>query len=217
MMRVASCSADISSEKKPTMPPLVVACVPSGLHLELIGLGDVEGDVGRERRLAHARTAGDDDEIGRLQTAELPVEIGHAGRDARQLAVALVGLGGHVDRGRQRIGEALEAAVVAPAFGDLVEPALGLLDLRAGRMVDRRVIGDVDHLLADRDEAAPDREIVDHAAVIGGVDDRRRFRRQAGPDIAGRVMPPRSWSPRKVFSVIGVAILPARISDAATS
>ena len=27
-------------------------------------------------------------------------------------------------------------------------------------------------------------------------------------------MPPRSWSPRNVFSVIGVAILPVRISDA---
>ena len=30
----------------------------------------------------------------------------------------------------------------------------------------------------------------------------------------GTVMPPRSWSPRKVFSVMGVAILPARISAA---
>ena len=31
MMRAASCSADISSEKKPTMPPLTVLVWPSGL------------------------------------------------------------------------------------------------------------------------------------------------------------------------------------------
>src|SRR5215510_6459619 len=30
MMRVASCSADISSEKKPTIPPLTVSVWPSG-------------------------------------------------------------------------------------------------------------------------------------------------------------------------------------------
>ena len=33
MMRVASCSADISSEKKPTMPPLTRLVVAVGLHL----------------------------------------------------------------------------------------------------------------------------------------------------------------------------------------
>ncbi len=91
------------------------------------------------------------------------------------MAVALVGLGGHVDGDLQRVGKTLEAAVVAPALGDLVEAALGLLDLLARGRIDRRVIGDVDHVLADVDQLAPHRQIVDGAAVIVGVDDRRRL------------------------------------------
>ena len=93
----------------------------------------------------------------------------------RQVPVALVGLGGHVDGDLQRVGEALEAAAVAAALGDLVELALGLLDLLARAGVDRRVIGDVDDVLADADQVAPDRQIVDRAAVVLGVDDRRRL------------------------------------------
>ena len=97
MMRVASCSADISSEKKPTMPPLTVFIDAVRLLLALVGLGDVEGDVGGERGLAHGRAAGEDDEVGGLQAAEHAVEVGEAGRDARQPAVALVGGRRHVD------------------------------------------------------------------------------------------------------------------------
>ena len=78
MMRVASCSADISSEKKPTTPPLAASIDAVGARSRLIGLGDVEGDVGGERRFAHAGTAGEDDEIGRLQAAHIAVEIGQA-------------------------------------------------------------------------------------------------------------------------------------------
>ena len=68
-----------------------------GLDLAAIGLGDVEGDVGGERGLAHAGAAGDDDQVGGLQAAHLVVEIVHAGRDAAEMPVALIGLGGHVD------------------------------------------------------------------------------------------------------------------------
>ena len=89
--------------------------------------------------------------------------------------VALVGLGGHVDGDLERVGKALEAAVVAAGLGDLVEAPLGLLDLLARARIDRRVIGDVDDVLADRDQFAPHGEIIDAAAVVVGVDDGRRF------------------------------------------
>ena len=161
MMRVASCSADISSEKKPTMPPLAVIVWPSALHLAAPGFGDVVADVGGERAFAHAGAAGEDDQVGRLQAAHHAVEIVEPGGDARQLAVALVGVRRHVDRGGQRLGEALEAAVIAAGLGQLVELALGLLDLVARREIDRRVEGDVDHVLADRDQRAADRQVVD--------------------------------------------------------
>ena len=67
----------ISSEKKPTMPPLVVSVRPSG-DFAAPGVGDVEGDVGGQRGLAHAGTARHDDQVGRLQAAHLVVEIDHA-------------------------------------------------------------------------------------------------------------------------------------------
>ena len=46
-------------------------------------LGDVVGDVGGKRGLAHAGTARDDDQIGGLQAAHLDVEIAQAGGDTR--------------------------------------------------------------------------------------------------------------------------------------
>ena len=102
-----------------------------------------------------------------------------AGRQAGELAVALVGVRRHVDRGGERGLEFLEAAAIAADLGEIVEPALGVLDLLARREIDRRVERDVDHVLADLDQLAPDREVVDRAAVVGGVDDGGRFGREA--------------------------------------
>ena len=139
-----------------------------------------------ERGLAHGRAPGEDDQVGGLQAAHLAVEVGQAGGDAGQLAVALVGLGRHVDRGGERVREALEAAVVAPGLGQLVEPPLGLLDLVARRGLDRRVVGDVDHVLADADQVAAHGEVVDGAAVILGVDDRGRVGGEPGEVLRDR-------------------------------
>ena len=161
------------------MPPLTVAHAAVGLHLAAIGVRDVVGDVGGERGLAHAGAAGDDDQVGRLQAAHLGVEILQAGREARQLAVALEGARRHVDRGGERLREALEARAVAVGLGEFVEPALGVLDLLARREVDRRLERDVDHVLADADQIAAQRQVVDGAAVIRGVDHRRRLGREA--------------------------------------
>ena len=141
MMRVASCSADISSEKKPTMPPLTVAIWPSARTSPCPGLGDIVGDVGGERGFAHARPAGKDDQIGGLQAAHPAIEIGQAGRQPGQAAVALIGARRHVDGRGQRLGEALKAEIVTSGLGDFVQSALGVLDVVYRRRVDRRVIG----------------------------------------------------------------------------
>ena len=133
---MASCSADISSEKNPTMPPFVDSMWPSARTLAFPASRHVVGEVGGERRLAHARAAGEDDEVGFLQAAHHAVEVLEAGGEARQFAVALVGVGRHLDGGGQRLGEALEAAVVAAGLGKFVEAALGLLDLVLWAFVD---------------------------------------------------------------------------------
>ncbi len=95
----------------------------------------------------------------------------NSGGHARQPALALPGLEPPVYGAGQGFRKAVEAALVTPGFSDCVEFSLGFLDLRAGTGVHPRVIGDVDHILADMDQFAPHREIVDGAAVVGGVDD----------------------------------------------
>src|SRR5215471_11042326 len=115
---------------------------------------------------------------------------------------------GHVDGRRQRLGKALEPAVISSALGQLVQATLGILDLVAGREVNRCVIGDVDHLFADLDQRAADRQVIDGVAVASAASRARYWL---------TVRPPMSTlASRKVLSVIGVASLPARIRSRAS-
>lgn len=91
----------------------------------------------------------------------------------------------------QRIGEFLEAAIVAALFGDLVKPPLGFFDLLTRRGVDRRVIGDVDDILADIDQVPAQRQIVDRAAIVFRIDDGRGFG-GGRARYCGTVTPPKS-------------------------
>ena len=114
-------------------------------------LGDVIGDVSGERGFAHARAAGKNDQVRGLQAAHLAVEIGQAHRQPGKAAVALVSARRHVNRGRQRLGEALKAGIVTARLCDLVEPPLGVFDVLQRSRLNRCVIGEVHHILTDRD------------------------------------------------------------------
>ena len=114
------------------------------------------------------------------------VQVTQPGRNAGQFAVALVGIGRHVESDFHRLGKALEAAVVTAGFRELVQLALGILDLRARRKVDRGVKGDIDHVLADPDQVAAKRKFIDGPPVILGVDDGGRFGGEAGEVLANR-------------------------------
>ena len=103
-----------------------------------------------------------------------------------KLAVALKRFGRHVDRDGERLRKPLEAAVIAAGLGQFVEPALGVLDLRARRKIHRRVEGDIDHVLADPDQIAAQRQFVDRAPIILGIDDGGRFGGEAGEVLADR-------------------------------
>ncbi len=70
-------------------------------------------------------------------------------------------------------------------LGDLVELALGILDLLARREIDRRVERHIDHVLADADQVSPHREVGDGVAVVGRVDDGGGFGGEAGEVLAG--------------------------------
>ena len=80
----------------------------------------------------------------------------------------------------------LKSAVVLACLGQLEQPPFGVLDLHVGQHVDRSIVGDVDHVLADADQAAAGREVVDRAPVVFGVDDGGRFHRQPGEIVGNR-------------------------------
>ena len=160
------------------MPPSTVFIDAVRLDFAAPRLGDVVGDVGGERRFAHARSPGEDDEVGCLQTAHQPVEILQPRRQARQVAIALVRGTRHVDGVEERRFESVEAGVVVAALGELEQALFGVLDLRRRRLLDRRVVGNVDHVLADADQRAANGEVVDRAPVVLRVDDCRCFRSQ---------------------------------------
>ena len=146
----------------------------------------VVGDVGGERGLAHARTPGDDDQVGGLQATHLDVEIAQPCCYARQLAVALEGFSRHIDGDGEGLRKTLEATIVAAGLGQFVQPPLGVLDLRPRREIHRRVVGDIDHVFADPDQIAAQRQFVDRSSIILRVDDRGRFRGEAGEVLADR-------------------------------
>ena len=101
-----------------------------GFAFVLVRTSDVEGDVGRKRRLAHAGTPGDDHKIGRLQAAHVAIEIGEARRDPDSVRRAHT-LRRHIDGGRQGMRKSAETALVAAGFGNRIEFSLGILDLFA--------------------------------------------------------------------------------------
>jgi len=86
----------------------------------------VERHVGGERGFAHARAAGQDDEVGGLQTAEQAVDVGEAGDEAGDAAAARLRLFGEFDGAAQAFGEVDRAAAVFGAFADAIERLLGL-------------------------------------------------------------------------------------------
>jgi hypothetical protein len=118
--------------------------------------------------------------VGRVQAAQLLVEVHQASRQARQATVAAVGLGGHLHGPGQGVLEGHETGRGGAAFGQGVELLFRLFDLVAGGDVGIGALG-LDHdLAADADQIAAQGEVVDGAAVVLGVGGRRRALEQVG-------------------------------------
>jgi hypothetical protein len=80
---------------------------------------------------------------------------------------------------RSAFGEIDRAFAVARGFRDAIERLFGFFDLRLGRLFVRRFIGRVDDVLADMDERAAHRQIVQDARIIAHIGQRGRGLRQA--------------------------------------
>ncbi len=126
----------------------------------------IERHVGGKRRLPHAGTAGDDDEVGGMQAAKQGIEIGESRRHARDVAAARERPLRARDRLRERNVESERAFAEAALLRHAVERFLRLLDLFARADLDRRFEGRVDDVLADPDQLAPHREVGEDACVI---------------------------------------------------
>ena len=84
-----------------------------------------------------------------------------------------------------RLGEALDAALLAALFGDAVQRDFGLLDLLLRLDLFRRVERLLDHAAPHRDQRAQQREVVDLVGEIARTDQRRaaagQLRQIGGP------------------------------------
>ena len=118
-IRVASWSADISRLNKATGAPADFVRLDPLFAGPKEALGGGEGDVGAERALAHAGTAGDDDQVRFVKPADLGVEAVEAGCEARQMAAAVERALGHCDRFLGGFGEALALPSAPPSSATL--------------------------------------------------------------------------------------------------
>ena len=109
-----------------------------------------------------------------MQAAEALVEIDEAGGEAGEAAVALVGGVRDLDRVDDGAAEGLEAAVDLALLAELVERLLGLDDLVLRLAVDLGAGGLVGDGLAEGDQLAADREVVDQLGVVARSEERDR-------------------------------------------
>jgi len=137
--------------------------------------GGIECDVGRERGLAHAGTAGEDQQIRTVEAAGRGVEVGQAGGDARDAAARILGALRSLHRHRRGANERLHAALAAALLGDLVELQFGDFDLLERIDVLAGVERSLHQPAADADQRAQHREIVDLVGKGARADQVRRI------------------------------------------
>ena len=142
--------------------------------------GGAVGHVGGQCRFAHGGTSREDQQIRRMQAAELGVQVPEAGADADQTAVALERRLDHPGGFGDRRAERPEGVFLGAFLGQVVERGFRILDLFGRLIVDAGFVGAVDDLLAERNQFTALRQIEDDLAVVFGVDDRRRRGGQAG-------------------------------------
>ena len=101
-----------------------------------------------------------------MEAAQFSVEILETRGGASEAAVAFIGGLGCVDGFFHRRKEALEAFVDAAFFAQSVERLFGFDDLLGGLGLDVHMGGFEADILADADEIAADRQVIDHLGIV---------------------------------------------------
>ena len=136
---------------------------------------EVRGHAEAERRLPHARTRSDDDEVAGLEPGGESIEIPEAGRDSGDVGAGLVQSGDALEAFLQQLLDVAELRG-DPALREVEDDLLGAVDqdLRLARSFPAE-LGD---LLTGGDEAAQRRHLADDARVVRRIRGRRHERRQ---------------------------------------
>ena len=166
--------------KEPDDPAFDRSVGPVGQAAAAVGLGDVEGDVGGQRGLPHRRSPRQDQQVGRMQAAQLLVQVDQPGRDPGQPPVALIGGVGHIHRIRYRLEKALKSALRDTLFAQFVQPLFRLDDLFARFAFDIDLGGAGRNIAPQRDKLAAHGQIIDHLGIVACRKGRNRGPRQTG-------------------------------------
>ncbi len=144
--------------------------------------GEVRRDPERERRLAHARAAGDDDEVARLEAGRHRVDVAEPGGRAGHLAAGLVHLRDLLEALAHEDLDVVEAAA-DPVLREVEHHLLGLVDelVRLARPVPAEPLD----LLADEREPAERRHLAHDLRVVARV----RRGRDEGGDLVDPLLP----------------------------
>jgi hypothetical protein len=143
-------------------------------------VGRIEGDVGDERGLAHARAAGEDDKVRIVQPADLLVHRGKAGGLARDVAARKQRLLDHFQRGARGHAEALRLVAGLRPFGHGIERGFGAFDLFERGYRIAGVARAFHQVAAHRHQFAQQREVIDLLGQFARGEQALPVRRQPG-------------------------------------
>ena len=151
---------------------------------------DVLGDVRDERRLAHRRARGDDDQVAGLEAAGDLVEVAEAGRRAGERRAARRELLPACRARRARTSPTVRKSFWRSSWATSRIAALGPLDELARR---RLVVVDARLDLVGRRQQPPQERVLADDLRVAGAGCRRPGRRPASASIVGlRRRPPRA-------------------------
>ena len=123
--------------------------------------------VGAQRRLAHAGPSRQDQQVRGLQATQQIVDIGEARVDAGNTTAAGNGALGEFPPCAAAISWKIDRAfAIFGGLGHGIKRLFRLGDLLPRGLFGGGVIGGVDDILADADQAAPDRKVAEDVGII---------------------------------------------------
>ena len=146
------------------------------IHLVVIAhkLGNIIGDIHRQRRLAHRRTAGKNYQVRIVQTAHTVVQVVQPGGQARHFAFLFVSFLNHLQGRVQRGTEILKAFLPVAVHCQIKQPFFRFFYLGGGRFVQRFAHRFAGNVVTGGNQLTAQIFVIDELGIIFHVGQRRR-------------------------------------------